>query len=303
MPLDLQYDIVDNTPAAAGPVEANFNRIEQYINQELIARDGHVAMTGQLRLSGPPVADLDAAPKNYVDAVLPVGIVMSYGGAAVPPGGKWLLCDGTSYATADYPELFAVIGVIFGGTGGNFNVPNLGAKMALGANASHAVGSTGGTADSVGVGPHTHAIDHTHAAATSGNDSVDHSHLGANHSHKITHSHGISNHRHQILPNQGSSLIRSETPGGGNQVSVAGGTNTMNFSTVTGDPDTPLSTNSQSTTDTDISGGVNTGGRSAFHTHTVSVPALSQASGLPSVVATNGNLPPYVGLTQIIRAR
>jgi hypothetical protein len=55
--------------------------------------------------------------------------------------------------------------------------------------------------------------------------------------------------------------------------------------------------------DTDISGGSTSGGISANHTHTVSVPALAQQSGGPSVVATNGNLPPYVGLTQIIRAK
>ena len=65
--LDMQYDILNDTPATASPVEANFNRIEQHINQELIERDGTVAMRAQLQLVGDPVTDLDAAPKQYVD--------------------------------------------------------------------------------------------------------------------------------------------------------------------------------------------------------------------------------------------
>jgi microcystin-dependent protein len=305
MPLDLQYDIVDDTPAAAGPVEANFNRIEQYINQEVIARDGHVAMIAQLRLVGLPVSELDAASKSYVDAVLPVGVVMPYGGASTPPGGKWLVCDGASYATADYAELFAVIGNTFGGTAGNFNVPNMGGKMVMGTDASHVVGSTGGTADSVGVGAHTHAIDHTHAVATSGTESVDHTHTAPNHSHKMAHTHLIGDHRHTFLPSQGNTLVLGQTNvGTGLSIDSVAGPNQWNHVNTTGDLASSYNTGSPSPTDTDISGGgSSSGGRSAAHTHTVAVPALAQASGPASVAGTNGNLPPYVGLTMIIRAK
>jgi len=62
------YNLVNDTPADANPVESNFNRIEQYINQELIERDGSVSMRQALRLAGDPVSALDAAPKQYVDA-------------------------------------------------------------------------------------------------------------------------------------------------------------------------------------------------------------------------------------------
>lgn len=41
----------------------------------------------------------------------------------------WLLCDGTSYSTTDYPDLFAVIGYTFGGSENNFNVPNCSGKF------------------------------------------------------------------------------------------------------------------------------------------------------------------------------
>ena len=41
----------------------------------------------------------------------------------------WLLCDGASYSTTDYPDLFAVIGYTFGGSENNFNVPNYKGKF------------------------------------------------------------------------------------------------------------------------------------------------------------------------------
>jgi len=45
-------------------------------------------------------------------------------GSATPPSG-WLACDGASYLVASYAVLFAVIGYTFGGSGANFNVPDL----------------------------------------------------------------------------------------------------------------------------------------------------------------------------------
>ncbi|NIV28780.1 MAG: hypothetical protein GWN58_04475, partial [Anaerolineae bacterium] len=48
-----------------------------------------------------------------------------------PPSG-WVLCDGTSYSTASQPDLFAVVGYTYGGSGANFNVPDLRGRMPLG---------------------------------------------------------------------------------------------------------------------------------------------------------------------------
>jgi microcystin-dependent protein len=304
MPLDLQYDILNDTPAAAGPVEANFTRTEQYINQELIARDGHVAMTGQLHLAGVPVADLDAAPKMYVDQVLPIGIIMMFGGAT-PGGGRWLICDGTEYETAAYPELFAVIGIVFGGSSGHFRVPNLAGRMPRGTSSTLVAGATGGTADSVGVGPHAHSMDHTHAVATSDTESVDHSHGAPSHSHKLAHSHGINNHQHYFEPTAGSSVVLSQTAGGGGSLALQSmsGTNNWAHNTTTGNSTTALNTVTQSTDLTEASGEFPTGGRSAAHTHTVQVPTLLASTGPASAAATDGNLPPYIGLVFAIRAR
>jgi microcystin-dependent protein len=54
----------------------------------------------------------------------PIGGLMMWGvvNGGAPRG--WLRCDGASYNTVDYPELFAVLGYTFGGSGASFNVPN-----------------------------------------------------------------------------------------------------------------------------------------------------------------------------------
>ena len=41
----------------------------------------------------------------------------------------WLLCNGASYLTTDYPDLFSVIGYTFGGSNSQFNVPNYSGKF------------------------------------------------------------------------------------------------------------------------------------------------------------------------------
>jgi len=36
----------------------------------------------------------------------------------------WMACDGRSLATQQYPELFAVLGYVYGGSGNQFNIPD-----------------------------------------------------------------------------------------------------------------------------------------------------------------------------------
>lgn len=52
--------------------------------------------------------------------------------ATTPPYS--LLCDGSSYLVSDYQNLFNVIGYAYGGSGLNFNVPNMKSTFLLGAN-------------------------------------------------------------------------------------------------------------------------------------------------------------------------
>jgi hypothetical protein len=43
--------------------------------------------------------------------------------ATIPSG--WLPCNGGSKTVANYPDLFAIIGYTFGGSGANFSMPTL----------------------------------------------------------------------------------------------------------------------------------------------------------------------------------
>jgi len=58
---------------------------------------------------------------NYI----PCGVIipLSYNPSTIPEG--FLLCDGSSYSTTTYANLFDLIGHTYGGSGANFNVPNL----------------------------------------------------------------------------------------------------------------------------------------------------------------------------------
>jgi len=79
---------------------------------------------------------------------VPSGAMLDFAGTAAPSG--WLLCDGSSYATAIYPALFAAIGYGWGGSGANFNVPSMTRRIGMGSGGSgtatigNTVGNTGG---------------------------------------------------------------------------------------------------------------------------------------------------------------
>jgi microcystin-dependent protein len=51
------------------------------------------------------------------------GLIIPWGAASIPSG--FLECNGASVSTSTYAALFAVIGYTYGGSGGNFNVPDL----------------------------------------------------------------------------------------------------------------------------------------------------------------------------------
>jgi microcystin-dependent protein len=302
--LDIQYDILNNAPATASPVEANFNRIEQYVNQELIERTGTVAMTGPLQLYGNPETPLAAAPKQYVDAILPIGLIMMYGGVSAPAGGKWAVCSGTEMESALYPELFAVISTTYSPEGtpaGRFHLPNLLDRFAIGAGTIATIGKTGGQRDTELVLPaHSHAIDHQHADGSSGWDSPDHNHGVPDHLHtlnnwtggqSVDHSHNIAVRNDPVSGSAGS-IGRSNA--GGTIVNIATAGTSIDhahlLSGTTGASDRNLTS----------------GGASARHVHVTPTPAFAGRSGTEGVAtppATNANLPPYVGITYIIRVK
>jgi len=78
--------------------------------------------------------DFDGANLTGIEGVN-TGIVVPWGSASIPSG--FLLCDGASYATASYTALFAVIAYTYGGSGANFNVPDLRDRTIVGVSAAN----------------------------------------------------------------------------------------------------------------------------------------------------------------------
>lgn len=302
--ISLPYQIANDTPADAGPVQSNYSRIEQHINTELIERGGTVAMTGQLRLVGNPVNSLDAAPKQYVDTLIPVGGVMLFGGVAAPAGGSWLVCDGKPYAAADYPALFAVIDVRFGGSGGFFNVPDLSDRVPMGSSPTRVVGAKGGSADAI-VPLHDHDYSHGHGASA-GNDTPDHAHAVNDHSHGapgVTIGQTSTNHVHGYAA-PGSSGFLGDGTGGASQSALGGpGYQTVPFtSTPTAPGDIHNHTATVGNTGGIVGGSLATIGANARHSHAIAVNGFAGRTQAVGTAVTNANLPPFVVMAYLIRA-
>ena len=123
--------------------------------------------------------------KNAESAFTPTGTVVAFAGAAAPTG--WLLCDGGLVLKADYPDLFAVLGTIYGpGDTTHFQKPDLRGAFVRGLGAP-------GTADAGRV-----------LGSLQQSANLSHTHADAGHSHGITdptHSHGINDpgHDHTLI--------------------------------------------------------------------------------------------------------
>lgn len=111
------------------------------------------------------------AAKQFIEAkeahMVDVGAVVMWVTTVIPPG--WLLCDGDLVNTADYPELFAVLGYDYGGSGAQFGLPNMVDRSPMGAGATVGIGgATGATTHTLTAsenGVHTHLLNdpgHSH---------------------------------------------------------------------------------------------------------------------------------------------
>lgn len=303
--LVLPNDIENDTPADAVEVEQNLNVLQNYINNDVIRRDGATAMAAPLLLVGDPLADNHAATKAYVDAILPVGVILPYGGVAAPAG-RWAVANGAALATASYPQLFAVIGYRYGGSGGSFNLPNLAARVPIGVDATQTrfdtTGKIGGSFAAVNLA-HTHTINHDHAQVTSSGATAGHTHTMA-HTHSISHNHAAGTtssagaHTHTTSPpviaQYGTGNLGLQAGGTGQPMNthggpiVSGGAHTHTFDVAS------FSGNSGG------SSAGSTGGHSTDHAHIINLPSFSGSSG-SSGTANGEQIPPYVIVNYIVR--
>lgn len=104
---------------------------------------GPAGPTGSAGPTGPRGATGERGPAG-LDAKLPAGTITMFAGSTAPTG--WLICDGRSVSSADYPELYAVIGTTYGGYGTNFQLPDLRGRFPVGKNSGtfSALGGKGG---------------------------------------------------------------------------------------------------------------------------------------------------------------
>ena len=123
--------VVPNTLIEANWANPTMDDIAAALTGSL-PRDGSAPMTGPLTLSsGLPTAPRHATSKAYVDQFLafatglPIGAVIAYAGAAVPPG--YFECNGQAISRTTYSALFAAIGTTYGAGDASttFNVPDM----------------------------------------------------------------------------------------------------------------------------------------------------------------------------------
>jgi microcystin-dependent protein len=152
---------------------------------ELNILDGVTSTTAELNILDGVTAS--TAELNYVDGVTssiqtqintntPTGMISIHSASVAPTG--WLICDGGSYSTTTYANLFSTVGYTFGGSGANFNVPNLKGRVVVGIDGAQTQFDTRG--ETGGSMTHQHAASNSASASTAHNHSIDPPNTGTN---------------------------------------------------------------------------------------------------------------------------
>jgi microcystin-dependent protein len=109
----------------------------------IVRQTGLAAFTQIPTAAGSPV--LTQATSGALGAL--VGSIQMWAGNFDPPtvGGVqyWMVCNGRSLLVSSFPALNAAIGTLYGGSGGNFNIPNLQGRTVVGIDGSSLFGSPG----------------------------------------------------------------------------------------------------------------------------------------------------------------
>jgi len=146
----------------------------------------------------------------------PIGGIVMWGGAVGSIPANYIKCDGTSYPTSLFPELFAAINYYYGGSGATFAVPDITIPQSTSSNTGRTTStistktfqSTGHvhTLTSPQSSGHTHTLNshastgHGHTlGASTGNGGNDHYHGGTTGNQSAGHVHSYTK------PNSGTS--------------------------------------------------------------------------------------------------
>ena len=173
------------------------------------------------------------------NTTVPTATVLPFAGSALPGG--FLFCDGTSYLTTQYPNLFTAIGYTYGGSGGNFNVPNMAGNVPVGTGGTLGL-PLGGTYGEV---THTLTINempvHSHSASSSSSSSS-----------------SVSDPSHRHASGSGGGFVNGGSGNGG----VGQGVYQVQFNTYSAYSSTGIGVSTSTTTSTSIG---TTGGGAAHN--------------------------------------
>jgi microcystin-dependent protein len=263
--------------------------------------DATATLTGRLQSYNSRISSLERGLGYIPDA--PVGAMFDWPGAAPPALFAW--ADGSALSTAAYPELFAVLGYTYGGSGTSFNLPDCRGRMTVAA--GQGTGLTNRPAASVG-GAETVALAaannaaHTHTLtgqATGAND-VSHAHDWS-----ATSSLGTAAHTH---PAGGLNTQNPNVQHTHNVPLAAVGTGSGAWG-VSSAPTTQYGTGVDNQAHQHVVAG-STGGDSG-HQHTVSGTSATQSSNHHHVLtgasdaqgsgAAFGTMPPFIAIGKVIK--
>lgn len=217
----LPYNIQNGDPIDATPPMANFNQLRNNVNSN--AADLGVQNTFSQPQNGvaailPAQFTILSQVQALLNNLMPIGVIVDFGGNSVPAGGTWALCDGSTYLRSN-TALFAAIGTLWGAGDGvsTANLPDFRRASSVGSGGA-GTGTLGNSTGAAG-GTESHSIlvaelpAHNHTINDPGHA---HSLYDPGHNHGVNdpgHAHSISDpgHSHSYTQPAGTTT----TPGGG----------------------------------------------------------------------------------------
>ena len=133
---NLAQTLFQNTSIVSDSTNPNAPATVSFVNSEVDPLIVEVQNLQQLTTSLQNSITALQTQADTIEAEIPriVGSIIMVMSPTVPPYS--LLCDGTLYSTIAYPDLFAVIGYNYGGTGTSFAVPDFQSYFPVGANSN-----------------------------------------------------------------------------------------------------------------------------------------------------------------------
>lgn len=108
--------------------------------------------------------------------LIPVGVIVPFAGKKAPSG--WALCHGGGLPKDEYPELFDMVGYVYGGEGNEFGIPDMRTRVPVGYDVRNepfnTIGNKGGAAEvtlTVAQMPshnHSQYVTHRHSSGRTG---------------------------------------------------------------------------------------------------------------------------------------